>query len=476
MATEIIPFANLQESGLEELAGAGPSSVNVVTDSRAAVRRRPGIREYAGAPDSVIDSAGIVGLHSTLGGKLIAVGAASPSSDVYIVDSSSATLLGQIDGGQRPTFAETEILLVLAAGAYPMKIELTGAYLMDYLGGTPPQATHVVAHNLRLSLNDVAVDRTKVNYSEQAIGTTDYSGHEQWPTSTTAAGGFYTAEARPDPVVAIGENTNEVFVWGQTTLQVFVTDPNLVYAAVPSREVGCGAPYSPIKVKESFAWLDHQRQFVRSDGRSVEVVGGNAIHRSLEGVTVSDCFGYRFLSGSVDALVWTLPTDGRTFVYQDGVGWGQWQSRVGGTWGQFAVTAHHLQAGTKKNLVGTADGRIGELTFDSQTDFGEAISAHVTTGFIDRGTSKKKRCAEVRLTLRRGEASGEPTGLLSWRDDLGSWEAPIEVSLGRSGDFETTVRLPSLGAYRTRQWRFQFDGEATLVLVKVEEDFEILEE
>ncbi len=483
MPTELIPLANLQESGGEELSGASPSAMNVVTDKRGCVRRRPGIAAYSEAPSGVVDADGIYGMYTTDEGDLFAVGGSSPAAQIYRVAGGSAAALSpgliyteMLTGSGRPVFAETEMLLVITAGLYIQKVELS-SFASSRLGGPPPQATHVIAQNLRLSANDVAVDKTKVNYSNIAIGTTDFSGHEEWPTPAGVDGGYFTAESRPDDVVALGENTNEVFVWGSRTLQVFSPDPTLVYAPVATKEAGCSAPYSPINADENFAWLNDKRRFVLSDGRSIDQIGGDAVARDLKGMAqVDDCFGYRVLLETCDALVWTFPADGRTYVYQQGVGWGQWASRVGGAWGPFPVTAHHLQVGTGNNLVGTADGRIGELSFDSSTDFDEPISAHVTTGFIDRGTTKNKLCSAVRLTLRRGEtSSGEPRGLLSWRNNLGGWEAPIWVSLGRSGDFETTVTLPSLGVYRTRQWRFQFDSEATLVLVKVEEDFEILE-
>lgn len=478
MPTELIPFVNAQRSGLEELAGATPSAMNVVVSSAGDVRRRPGIVAHAGAPASVIDAGGLTALHVDGSGRLFAVGAPSPASAVYYVLPGLASHLGDLDGTTRPTIAETEALLVLAQGQAIRKVELASLAMSD-LGGTPPLASHVIAQNLRLLVNDVAVDKTKVNYSDQSIGTTDFSGHEAWPTSSSVAGGFFTAEARPDPVVALGENTNEVWVWGSKTLQVFSPDPTLVYAPVASRETGCSAPYSVIKADESFAWLDNKRRFVLSDGRGIEPIGGDAIQRDIDGMTrVSDCFGYRVLMGTVDALVWTFPVDGRTFVYQKGAGWGQWATRAGGAWGQIGITAHHQQDETAKNIVGTSDGKIGELSFDSSTDLdGSVISAHITTGFADRGSSALKLCDEVRLTLRRGTPVSElePTGLLYWRDDLGGWNAPLPVSLGRSGDFETTITFYSLGSYRSRQWRFEFDGATPLVLVKAEERFTVLE-
>lgn len=475
MATDLIPFVNNQESGRQALSGAGYRAMNVIADVRGCVRRRPGITTFAGAVDAVVDAAGVVGLHVDGAGRLFAAGGPSPASAIYYVTSANATSLGEVDGGKRPTFAETEILLCIAAGFRPRKIVLSGALPLSDIGDVPPNCSHIIAQNLRLSANDVTVDRTKVRYSSQSIGTTDYSGHETWTVAGAGGPGFYTAEARPDPVVALVENTNEVWAYGAGTLQIFSPDPTLVYAPGPALEVGCSAPYSIIKRHGEFAWIDDERQVVLSDGRSMEVISGPVQQDITDMDDVSGAFGYHVLLGECDAYVWSFPDDNRSFVYQTGVGWGQWQGWSGTAWEPFAVTAHHLKSGTGQNIVGTSDGRVGQLSFDAQDDLGTRINAFIETGFLDRGTSKLKQCVEVRVTIRRGHAtSGTPIGWLQWRDTLGEWESPVEVSFGGSADYETTVRFQSLGVYRTRQWRFQFDGEVELVLAKVEEDFEVL--
>lgn len=477
MGTELVPFVNAQESGLEELAGASPSAMNVVCDTRGTVRRRPGIAAYSGAPAGVIDAAGIAGLYATLDGTLFAVTAPNPALDTYHVTAGAATSIGAVDGTGRPVFAETEILLLIAAGSFPQKVELTGTYNMSVLAGPPPECSHILAQNLRLLANDTVVDKTKVRYSSISQGTLDYSGHEIWdPALGNPRAGFFTAEARPDPVVALGENTNEVFIFGSGTTQVHAPDAALVYAPVSAIEVGCSAPYGTVKVDADFLWLDHRKRFVRSNGRGFDPIGGASIQKTIDAIgTVSDVYGYHVAMGAVAATAWSFPSDGRTFVFQEGIGWGQWAGWDGGNWTPFPVLSHHLRSGTGENLVGLTTGEIGVLSFDASTDLGTRINAYCETGFLDRGTSAQKQCVEVRVTIKRGHATtGEPFGLLYWRDSLGEWESPLEVSLGASGDYETTVRFRSLGVYRTRQWRFQFDGDPELILVKVEEDFEVL--
>jgi hypothetical protein len=465
---------------VEPLAGAGVMSMNVVVDPSGAVTRRPGIRAYSEAPETPVNATGICGLFCTDDGRLLAVSPGPPSGSrsLYeIAGGFSQMVMDTIPGTARPIFAQTEMLVCVAGGREIVKYE-RAPRTAGILGGNPPMATHVVAHNSRLLANDALLDKTKVRYSDQAIGTTDYSGLEDWSFAPPA--GFFTAEARPDNVVAVHENTNNVFVFGQGTTQVYGPDASQVYLPEATREIGCGAPYSVIKSDQAFAWLDQYLRIQVSDGRSYKDISA-PIAKTLEGVTLpGEGFGYRVLTGNVDALVWTFPSDGRTFVYQSGSGWGQWGGFDAATanYKPFSVLSHFLRTDTQTNVVGTTDGHVAELSVDALTDLGEPIRAHIETGYVSRGTDRPKHCQCVRLTLRRGASFGAtgPQAWLSYRDRPGPWEPGLPIDLGGSGDTHPVLEFRGLGTYRRRQWRFEFTGTDELVLVSATEDFEVLEQ
>lgn len=476
-----IPFTNQQASGIEPLGGGGVLSMNVMVDASGTVTRRPGIRAYSVAPETAVDSQGIDGLFCTDDGVLLAI-SASPRRRLYRVGGGAAQLvLDGIPGDKRPTFAQTEMLVVVALGNEIAKYErLTGT--AGAPGGNPPRASHVIAHNSRLLANDVQVNKTAVRYSDVASGTTSYAGHEDWSFAPPA--GFILAQARPDNVVAVHENTNNVFVFGQGTTQVYGPDTSTnvssVYLSEATREIGCGVPYGVIKADQAFAWMDQYRRVQLSDGRSYKDIS-EPIGKTLDGMPeITDGYGYRVLTGNLDAMVWTFPTDGRTFVYQQGSGWGQW-----GGWDQatanykpFSVLSHHLRQGTNVNVVGTTDGIVAELSDEAFTDLGEPIRAHIETGYVSRGTDRPKHCQCVRVVFRRGQTSGAtgPQAWLSYRDRPGPWEPGLPIDLGGSGDTHPVLEFRSLGTYRRRQWRFEFTGTDELVLVSATEDFEVLEQ
>lgn len=492
MPSAPISFANQQATGQEALAGAPGVALNVMVDQAGAIRCRPGISAAPGVFSGVIDSTGISGLRSTIGGALYAIGNQASYRQIYKVGATAAMAISSgtgpstLAGSGRPVFAETQLILAIAGGDAMQKIVLSTDQSSRILDD-PPLATHVAASASRLlgNIADIVAtntfDKSVVRFSDVANGNSSFAGLERWAEGITGAGHF-SAEADPDPVLAIAENTNEVFCFGTTSLQVFDPD-GTVTAGIPvgwspavARELGCSAPYSVVKVNQQFAWLDDLRRIVMSDGRSDSIVS-DPVHRTFDDMSlVSDCFGYRVLDGPLDALVWTFPTDGRTFAFQKGSGWSQWASWNGQTnnIGQLAVLSCHLAPLSHDNLVGTSDGRIGRYDLDATTDFGSPINCRVETGYVNRGTDERKFCRCVRVALRRGATGNGQIARLSYRDEPGPYGTPLTIELGELGDTEIVVELRSLGIYRRRQWKFEFSGTDALALVGVTEDFDIL--
>lgn len=467
-----ISFANRLESGFSSLAGASPAAFNVVVDGKGAVRRRPCLATYDGVQAGVIDSHGIDGVYVTSGGQIYATGTASPTAghQIYrLTAGGTRTYSGEgssVRGNGRPTFAETEALLVIAAGDKIIKLNLADS-TSGFLGGDPPFATHVAANSQRLLANDLD-NRNRFDYSAPASGSST-EGHETW-SSLNADAGFISAGAKPDPILALHENINEILVWGTTTLQVFGPDSQSVYAPLSTRAYGLTATYSVVKRDQEFFFLDHKERFIQTDGRTFNEFG-QPIQKTINDIPVTtDAFGYWCRVGFLDALCWCFPSDGRTFVFQPDSGWGVWASRSGSNWGRFAVNAHFSIPGTGVDLVGTTDGRVAQLTFDSQTDFGDPVTAYVETGAIDRGTNHLKHCISVRIVLGGSVSSSGVAGCLSWRDDEGSWGVAEEIRFDR----DPVVILRSLGTYRRRWWRFEFSTTEAIVLAEVTEEFEVL--
>lgn len=524
-----IPFAPTLETSSEPISGACSEAFNIIVDGRGTIRKRPGLAAYSVAPSTAVDAAGVLGLYLTESkvahtsgtptvsgthpGVLYAVGATVNASggghntgrNVYRVAGGTATLVGTGATNEdrlatpaaiattrfpRPVFAETEALLVIAGGAQVGKIDIrpetfaapnftTNADYqeMSFLGGCPPLASHVLGNSSRILANDTQLDQTKLRFSDVSQGIVDYSGHETWAPSPGAAG-FFTAEARPDSIVACAENTNDIYVFGKTSLQLFSPDTSVTFAPSITKETGCLAAYSPVKVDDRYMWLDHLTRVISSDGREWQDVGG-PVQATLDALaTPGNCYGYRFSESFADCIVFRFETDGETLVLQPNVGWGRWalHDAVTDDFTLFPVLSHVLRQDGGLNVVGLDDGTIRVLSLDNETDLGAAIVSYVRTGFLDRETSNRKQSRAVHLTLKRDATlSDGAVCYLEYRDDLSEGWTTIELDLGvADGNLDPVIVLRSLGVYRRRQWRFRFPGEKGLFLVRASEDFQDL--
>lgn len=468
MPTETIHFGNRQQTGDSSLAGAPGVAFNVVVDGAGAVRRRPGLAEWDGFPASAPVAERIDGIHA-FQGDLYYVTEIRKFFQVSAGVASNFSLSGApsfLAGTSRPSFAETQFRLVIAGGLSPSKID-SGATQAALLGGSPPNSSEVIALSSRVMTNDLT---SAVTAGRISVSGTGNAGNETWN------GRFVTAEARPDAVVALRENSNEAFAFGETTLQVFTPDASTVLAPQRAVNRGCAAAGSVIRAGEYFAWLDDEDQFVVSDGRTIDEPS-TPVSATLETIeTVDDCWGFRLNTDQFDVLAWKFPTDGRTFAYQREGGWAQWsgwdpaQGHVA-----FPITAHYYWPTERLHLAGLEDGRIVKFDSTANTDLGDTIKAEVTTGFINHGTDAWKFADALHLTFKRGQTPGstEPLVFLSWRDDLGAFCAPRQIGLGNTGDYVVTKTLRSLGRYRRRQWKLEFTADVEFVIASVAVDYTV---
>lgn len=490
---EAIPFINQESPANEVLAGASPVAMNVFVDSRSCLLRRPGITTFAGAPSGLIEDpsyggTGLGNLYMTTHGVLYAVGTNSAERSIYKITSGGATDLGGslghpggatppngLKGSARPVFAETEMLLVIAGGDLLQKIVLS-TNASSRLGGNPPKATHVLAQANRLLANDATIDRTAVRFSDAFGGLVSYAGAEVWSYGGFGTSGYFTAQTRPDDVVALGQTTSEVYVFGEQSEQTFQQDPDVTFAPVVTHEVGMSAAYSWIQADGQSFWLDQYRRIVSSSGRGFQDISDDISTELEDLTTVSDCWAFRPLLGQLDAVCWRFPNSGLTYCFQKGAGWGQWASWDSnvGNWKDLIITGHCISPIDATNIVCTSTGKIGSLSFDASTDFGDPIRAYIETGYLNRNTDSYKLCRRVMLTLRRGTTSSSigPQAKLSFRDRPGEW-TDIPVDLGVSGDNEIVYNVYALGTYRRRQWRFSYEGSEALALVSAVEEFDI---
>ncbi len=286
---------------------------------------------------------------------------------------------------------------------------------------------------------------------------------------------FREAEARPDAIVGCKETSRELFIFGENSLQVFSPDPDETFSPGPVLEIGCASKRSISRVDQTMAWVDDRKRIVASDGRSVVVLSDKGIAGTLDSVsTFSDCWSFRAKMGAHDLTVFVFPTDGRSFAWDENSStWSEWRrmDRVTQQWKPWAPSSYLWIPVLNKHLVGMPDGTIAELALDAHSDLNDPIAWRIRTGFKE--VEKRRHAVEARFTCRRGSASAEAQIGVTWRDDLGAFEQPIQCPLGEPGDYEADVTVSPAGSpYRRRQWELSGSGDDAYLIAGGKETYE----
>lgn len=499
MPTAVLPIIDGQIASSEDIPGYARVVTNWHVDQLGFNRTRPGITNAIFDPTNNANASGvntnIIGMYVWTNPQdrydyLVYVRAdrqifaKNLSTLVKSALSSASDVTTQLDGNSaRVTWAEDSGRIMIAGGGqiqtWTGVAGTLSARLAVYsfavnqppLGATfiTKLANYVVANNVQPGMLN------QFFWSQIGDGVDG-----TWPPLN-----FNTADARPDPVLAVLDNLRELYIFGSSTVQVYGIsgDATLPFQASSTLDLGTIAPYSIVRLDQTFVMLDSKRRFVQTDGRSYTVISTPIAKTIRDLATVADCFGFRAVVGFWDLLVWIFPTAKQAFYFdQTGQKWGTWKG-WNGTDDFTAARIGSFVYYPAGNLFFIGDSLFENVfTLDAGTKQDVLpggtlpIVAERITGHLDQETTKRKRCNSVRLFLRRGLAAGVGAAIeISKRDDDGPWSEPTFINLAtQAGDTEASQDWYPGGIYRRRQYRIRYAGAADVVLSKVEEDFSLM--
>jgi hypothetical protein len=462
-----IPILSGAQSALDPLAGAALQYINAMPGPDG-VATRPCITPWSLFPASAPSKSPVVSI--TPFGNFV----------IYVTDDGAGTrMVYALDAVNRNVVSlDDETTATRIAGTYRPKTTTSRGFVF-VSGGQ--QASRVSSALIASKFPTAPLAKDIATLSQYVlIAADDDSGLIYWNLpgdsqvdSWDTVFRFAEAEARPDKLIAIQASARELFAFGSQTTQVFAPDPNSYFAPVATMDLGCAARASIVNNDVIMSWLDSFGRIVQSDGRGLSeqgIISDRGLASTIKGLsTISDCWAYREVIGNSDCLVYTFPTVGRTFAY-DQRSPGAWHERLGwanGNWTAYPVTSYAWWPERQAHLVGLANGTIATLTDTGSTDMGEPVRCKIRAGFI-RAAAGVREPQSVRLVLRRGEADSATRAVsLEWRDDLGPFGAPITSLLhtsttGSKADAIEKIR-PVGPPYEERQYQFSWDGRASIV-------------
>jgi hypothetical protein len=481
MGVAAIPFNVGQQSSVSPLAGGAPLCSNVIIDAGGSIRRRPGISAWSVFPSSLATGSAVIGMTYwreylvwvTADRRIHAI---TPGGSVTELSdpTDSWTMLA---GGNRPSFVRGRDMLVIAGGGDIQKWR--GGGLSERLQGIspvyppiapiqPPSAVHICGISQRL----IAL---RPGLNEQIWWSAPIEDYENWDPVYGASS--QQAMARPDPIVAMADNTNELFAFGTETLQVFIPSTFEIegeivdFSSNRTMNIGTLARDSIVPVDDMFAMFDRMRRVILTDGRTLKVFSDDIATELANLAVVEDCWGFRLRYGRWDAVVYMFPTAGKGFIYDlKGGKWAEWREwNIGPT--PVSITAALRWEEQDLFLVGMADGTIARIDPQAQSDLGKELRVEVVTPFVAHEGAVQKHCkAVVAQFAKSPTASGRVR--ISLRDDMGAWHVQEDVEIGE--DMDPSVIMRSLGVYRQRQWKIEYTGSNDFVLASMTEHYDAL--
>jgi hypothetical protein len=287
---------------------------------------------------------------------------------------------------------------------------------------------------------------------------------------------FADAELSPDKLIKLHVNHNQLYVFGQTTTEIYSTSAvGATFQRIngAALQKGCSARESVINFDNGFfflggdvgekpaIWKGIGSSFVKLSTSSIDQL----IHK-YDALTISRAKSFSYAENGNYFAVFTVGAD--TFVYDTTTSslaggipqWHQRQTGIGNGDNFFVWRAIHAQLAYGKILVGDdRSGKIGYLDVNTYTEYGEPIERIIATkpfmNNLDYIYSD-----EIELFMQTGLGSAElpdPQIRMDYSDDGGRiFSNEIFASMGKVGEYNIKVSWDRLGAFpRTRSLRFK---------------------
>lgn len=290
---------------------------------------------------------------------------------------------------------------------------------------------------------------------------------------------FFSAESRPDDVVALDEGFREIIVLGRESVEFFVNDGQTPFSRIPgsAQPFGISATYSLALAGSTWMWLDHNRRFATMQGRQV-INMSTPYDRVVQRYTaVDNAIGYTISTDGMPLYVLNFPTDQETLVFnyatQKWHRWGYWIPERS-TYDRFRGQSYCYAKSWNLHLVGDhSNGIVYALDRQTYTDNGSSIRSVLRTGHITHGMLGDKQSDCVRLHCKRGvgNASAPDPQLMMRRrvNNRPQWGNERWKSLGRVGDCTPFIDWKANGVYRTCQYEFVHSDNSDLVIMGAQE-------
>lgn len=282
---------------------------------------------------------------------------------------------------------------------------------------------------------------------------------------------FASAEGAPDLLIALLVDHLEIWLFGETTTEVFFNsgNPDFPFERIQGAFIqqGCAAKFSPARFAGSVAWLTQndqgQSMVVKSNGYQPERISTHAIEYAISQYSrIDDAIGMSYQREGHEFYMLTFPTGNATWVYDASTQlWHEraWRDPVSGLLNRHR--AQCVMSFSNKIIVGDwSSPYLYSLDLNTFTDDGGILPAIRQVPHIASDDNTLTVFHKLWIDMETGVGlngpgqGSDPVVMLSWSDDGGhSFGTELQCAAGKIGEYKRRASFRRLGASRDRVFR-----------------------
>lgn len=288
---------------------------------------------------------------------------------------------------------------------------------------------------------------------------------------------FATGESTPDKVVRVIRDHNEIWLFGEKSLDVYSPSGSAAAAfeAISGavQETGCAAAGSVAPMDNTLYWLGNDKRggamIWRANGYSPARTSTHALEEEIRKYPrLDDAIAYSYQQSGHSFYVITFPTAKKTWAYDAATQlWAERAYRL--TNNQYEQVRDSCYCFyQRRHLVGDREnGNIYELDLDTYTDNGAVIPRvksfqHISQANVIQFFRRMTLDMQVGIG---GPLEQDPKVWLRWSDDGGNtWSSPLATSLGKTGEYSLKPYFDRLGRGRDRVFEVSTTAIGPIVL------------
>ncbi len=283
----------------------------------------------------------------------------------------------------------------------------------------------------------------------------------------------------PDNLVTHAVMHREIWLFGELTTEVWFNSgaADFTFQRMPGVyiEHGCAAAHSVAKIDLALFWLgrDLQGQGVVFAGRNyaAERISTYALEAEIATyASIGDAVGFSYLQGGHAFYVLNFPSANKTWSFD--VSTKEWTQlaylEADGSLSRHRMIAHAAYGG-QNVVLDWQNGNLYTLDPGAYTDNGAPIlrvrSFPHIAGSDGNRLLFRQFIADMEVGAGLPGDADAPEIRLRWSDDRGaSWGNSVAASLGKTGDYLTSIQFQRLGYARDRVFELSWSAPVKTAL------------